>query len=139
MPLGSLGPERRLAFRSRVEKLFPTSEADVPFYQLSTLGNARTLRGLEQNRLRGEGSLLFTLEYHYPIWTTWDALLFVDTGQTFDAFDDVHARDFVWAGGLGLRVYAGSGVSLRLDVGFSRDGVRTFSSSEPSFTVSTRR
>jgi len=139
VPLPFLGPYRRLVFRARVEKLFPVPGASIPFYKLPVLGSASLLRGADQNRLRGEGTALLTLEYRYPIWKTWDALLFVDSGQAFRAFDELDPSDFRWSAGLGLRVFAGSGVSLRLDIGFSADGVRTFSKTGSSFAVGTRR
>ncbi len=139
VPLPFLGPYRRLAFRSRIEKLFPMPGQAIPFYKLSALGNAEALRGFEQDRFRGEGSVLFTLEYRYPIWTTWDALVFVDGGQAFSTFAEVAPQALRWSAGVGLRIYAGSGVSLRLDVGLGGDDVRAFSEAGPGFVQSTRR
>lgn len=139
VPLPALGPYRRLVFRSRVEKLFPLPGRAVPFYKLSTLGNAEALRGFEQDRFRGEGSVLLTLEYRYPVWTTWDALVFVDGGQAFTSFAEVAPQDLNWSAGVGLRIYAGAGVSLRLDVGLGGDDVRAFSEAAPGFVQSTRR
>ena len=138
IPLPFPYPYRRLAFRTRLEKLLPVADKEIPFYELSTLGSARALRGFNRNQFRGEGSLLFTLEYRYPIWDTWDALLFVDTGQAFDDFNDVAVSDFNWAYGLGFRFYTSSGLSLRLDLGYTRQGLRVFSSGGPNFTVTTR-
>lgn len=139
VPLPALGPYRRLALRARAERLFPLPGRTVPFYKLSVLGNAEALRGFEQDRFRGEGTLLLTAEYRYPIWTTWDALLFVDAGQTFDAFGEIAPGALRWSAGFGLRIYAGSGVSLRLDVGFGGDEARAFSEAAPGFVQSVRR
>ncbi|PQJ34154.1 hypothetical protein BSZ35_05650 [Salinibacter sp. 10B] len=139
VPLPVFGPYRRLVFRTRLEQLFPVPGAAVPFYKLPVLGSADLLRGAEQNRLRGDGTVLFTLEYRYPIWKTWDALLFVDSGQAFDEVGEIAPADFRWSAGMGVRVYAGSGVSLRLDVGVSTSGVRVFSKTGSSFAIGTRR
>ena len=138
LPLPFPYPYRRLAFRTRVEKLVPTADMEIPFYELSTLGNASALRGFERNQFRDEGTLLFTLEYRYPIWDTWDALLFVDTGQAFENFSDITASDFRWAYGFGFRFNTSTGLGVRLDVGFSQQNMRFFSSGGPNFTVTTR-
>ena len=138
LPLPFPYPYRRLAFRTRLEKLVPIADMAIPFYELSTLGNASALRGFERNQFRGEGTLLFTLEYRYPIWDTWDALLFVDTGQAFEDFSDITASDFRWAYGVGFRFNTSTGLGVRLDVGFSQQNVRFFSSGGTNFTVTTR-
>lgn len=139
IPLPFPYPYRRLAFRTRLEKFFPLSGRDIPFYELSTLGNAQALRGFERNQFRDEGTLLFTLEYRYPIWDTWDALLFVDTGQAFDDFGDISTSDFRWAYGLGFRFNTSTDLSFRIDIGFTRQNWRAFATGGPNFTVTTRR
>ncbi|MFQ5675869.1 MAG: BamA/TamA family outer membrane protein, partial [bacterium] len=118
-----LAKNRRLAVRSILERVDPTNNKKIPFYELSLLGDASNLRGFDQNRFRGKGSLLFNFEYRYPVWDTWDAVIFLDEGQVFDDFSELNIGDFHWAAGFGLRVMMATGFVFRFEIGFSREPI----------------
>jgi outer membrane translocation and assembly module TamA len=133
IPIPFLAKNRRIGVRGRFEKLDRLNGKQIPFYELSMLGDAATLRGFDQNRFRGRGALLFNFEYRYPVWDTWDAVIFFDEGQVFDDLGDLDIDDFHWAIGTGLRVMTATGFVFRFEVGFSREMVRGLFQITPNF------
>ena len=96
---------RILAFRARLEKAHPLGDDSlVPYSELTTLGGGQRLRGYRRGFFRGEGSLLFSAEYRYPIWDTWNAFLFWDEGQVFDGYDALEMDRFEYSYGAGISV-----------------------------------
>jgi hypothetical protein len=125
IPIPGLPPDRRLAFRSRIEKNYPLGSNAVPFYEQSFLGDSKNLRGYEQDRFRNLGSLLMTLEYRYPIWDTWDAVFFTDQGQVFKDFSQLSFSRFHGSVGTGLRFMTASDFLFRIEIAFSPEGAQT--------------
>ena len=96
---------RILALRARLEKAHPLGDDSmVPYSELTTLGGGQRLRGYRRGFFRGEGSLLLSAEYRYPIWDTWNAFLFWDEGQVFDAYDALGVDQFEYSYGAGISV-----------------------------------
>ena len=133
VPLPGLPNNRRLAFRARFEKRYPLGDASVPFFEQSVLGDADNLRGYEQDRFRSLGSLLLTLEYRYPIWDTWDAVIFTDQGQVFNEFSQLGVNRFHGAYGTGLRFMTTSDFLFRIEVAFSKEETQTILSFNMNF------
>lgn len=103
LPLGLFPNSRRLVLRGRLEQTEPLFEEEaIPFYQLPSLGGQNMLRRFTSNRFQGEKSLVLNTEYRYPVWSNWDAGVFVDSGQVFPGLGDVAADRFQWSyrGGL---------------------------------------
>ena len=128
-----LAKNRRFSVRGRLEKLDTISDKEIPFYELRLLGDADNLRGFEQNRFRARGSLLFNIEYRYPIWDTWDAVVFLDEGQVFDRFQEVRLDRFNRSVGGGLRFMTRSGFLFRFEVGLSDEKTQVFLRLKPNF------
>ncbi|MFQ5633572.1 MAG: BamA/TamA family outer membrane protein, partial [bacterium] len=124
VPIPFFAKNRRLAIRGRIEKLDRLEGKQIPFYELSMLGSSSTLRGYDQNRFRGKGSLLFNFEYRYPVWDAWDAVIFVDEGQVFDDYEDIRLDAFHFGIGTGLRFMSSRGFIARVEVGFSNETAR---------------
>ncbi len=122
VPVPLLPFDRRLALRARLERTNAPGDDDVPFYELSTLGGPEDLRGYRYDRFREQGSLLLTAEYRYPIFNTFDAVLFADAGQVFDDLDEIAFDRFHTDFGGGLRLYGGEAVAARLEVAFTPEG-----------------
>ncbi|NIV91831.1 BamA/TamA family outer membrane protein [candidate division KSB1 bacterium] len=133
IPIPILAKNRRLGVRGIFEKLDRLNDKQIPFYELSMLGDAENLRGFDQNRFRGRGSLLFNIEYRYPIWDTWDAVVFVDEGQVFDDLGDIELDEFHFAIGTGIRVMSPTGFAMRFEVGVSGEAVRALFAITPNF------
>jgi outer membrane protein assembly factor BamA len=128
-----LAQNRRLCLRARLEQREEVGNKEIPFYELSLLGDARNLRGYDQNRFLAKGSLLANVEYRYPIWDTWEAVIFVDQGQVFDAFRDVNLRNFHGSGGVGVRFMTRTGFLFRVEIGFSKEATRALFQLTPNF------
>ena len=134
LPVFIFPKTRRLALRARLEQVHPIlGGAAVPFYQLPQLGGPRRLRGYLSDRFRDDGSVLFTAEYRYPVWSRLDALFFVDTGQVFAAFDEVAVSDFKTTFGGGFHLLSDSGLSARFEVARSVEGTEVILTVQPSF------
>jgi outer membrane protein assembly factor BamA len=133
-PLGIFPNSRRLALRGRLEQTEPLFDGEaVPFYQLPSLGGQNMLRGFSSNRFQGKGSLVLNAEYRYPIWSNWDAVVFVDTGQVFSELSTVAVDRFHWSYGGGLHMLNQKGLSFRFEVAGSPEGVRTILTIDPTF------
>jgi hypothetical protein len=60
-----------------------TSESQIPFTELASLGGSRPMRGFLQNRLLGRSSAVAEIEYRWPIWVFLDGLLNYSVGNVF--------------------------------------------------------
>jgi len=113
---------RTLLIRAKMTKTEPFSGGDgVPFYQQPTLDENHGLRGFERGRWRDRGALQFNVEYRYPIWDTWDALLFLDEGQVFRDYEDLSMGGFKWSAGPGVRFSGQAGFMFRLTAAWSEE------------------
>ena len=110
---------RILALRTRVEKVTAIGDDLIPFTDLPTLGGSQRHRGYERGFFRGEGALLLSAEYRWPIWDTWDAYLFWDEGQVFDQYDDIKTDRFHSSFGAGLSIRTEQAFILGLRIGHS--------------------
>lgn len=134
LPVGFFPNSRRLALRGRLEQTEPLFDGEaIPFYQLPSLGGQNMLRGFPSNRFQGKGSLVLNAEYRYPVWSNWDAVVFVDSGQVFPELSDVAADRFQWSYGGGLHMLNQKGLSFRFEVAGSPEGVRTILTVDPTF------
>jgi outer membrane protein assembly factor BamA len=111
----------------------------VPFYELSSLGGARTLRGFFYERFLGKHRVMINGEYRLKLFDfdfldLWrvriDGVAFGDMGRVF--IDDLSSefrlnedtvprvfRDFRYSYGGGTRIAIGDAILARIDVGFS--------------------
>ncbi len=132
-PVPFLAKHRTLAIRGMFEKLDRIGSKQIPFYELSTLGNAANLRAFDQNRFRGRGLLLFNFEYRYPVWDTWDAVIFVDEGQVYDDLGDISLDNFHTAIGTGLRFMSPAGFLMRFEIARGSEQWRVLFQISPNF------
>lgn len=128
-----LAKNRRLSVRGVFEKIDRIGEKQVPFYELSMLGDAANLRGFDQNRFRGRGMLFFNFEYRYPVWDTWDAVIFLDEGQVYDDLSDIELSAFHTAVGAGIRFMSRTRFLMRFEVARSREQWRALFQITPNF------
>jgi outer membrane protein assembly factor BamA len=134
LPVGIFPDSRRLVLRGRLAQTEPLFDGeDVPFFQRPGLGGQNLVRGFRFNRFQDVGSLVLNAEYRYPIWSNFDALLFVDAGQVFPSLSSVAVDRFHWSYGGGLHMLNQSGLSFRFEVAGSTEGVRTILTVDPLF------
>ncbi|MGH7821562.1 MAG: BamA/TamA family outer membrane protein, partial [Candidatus Binatia bacterium] len=115
----------------------------IPFYELSALGGAETLRGFFRDRFLGRSRVLINGEYRlgiadfdfFDIWRVRiDGVAFGDMGRVFideqEFSKEFRAneelvprvfRDFRYSYGGGLRIALGAAILARIDVGFSEE------------------
>ncbi len=140
VPLTVFPPGRRLVLQGRIEQARPVLGGEaIPFYQLPRLGGQRSLRGFSSDRFQDRGSLLVTVEYRYPVWTSRypgftgvDAAFFVDAGHVFETLREVAVRDAKVSVGGGLHLLNRRGLSARFEVARSREGTQVILTVRPS-------
>ncbi len=59
------------------------SEGQIPFLEGVTLGGEYPMAGLRRQRLVGESSVAARLDYRWPIWVSYDAVMGVAVGNVF--------------------------------------------------------
>lgn len=117
--------DRILVIRVKGELTEPFSGKDIPFYYLSELGNRETVRGFRRGRFRDRDMILGSLEYRYPIWHLFDALLFIDAGKVSeDIFAHSLTRGLHYGYGAGIRIWGEKGMIAKIEIAKSRDGFR---------------
>ena len=133
IPVPFLPDDRRLAFKGELHKAEALGGKHIPFYEKPSLGSSRNLRGFSFDRFRDTGSLLFTLEYRYPLWDFSDVVLFVDEGQVFNQYSDIGIKDFHTSYGFGFHLISAKGFAFRSEFAFSRETSRFILLISPNF------
>ena len=118
-------PHRVLVLRQTLRRVDSFANQNVPFFEQLVLDYLNGLRSFDRNRFQGDGALSFSAEYRYPIWTTWDAFVFVDVGQSFDEFSSIEGSNFRWSEGLGVRFMSQEKFLFNFVIAFGRDGNRS--------------
>ena len=117
--------DRILVIRLKGELTEPFSNKNIPFYYLSELGSRETVRGFRRGRFRDRDMILGSLEYRYPIWHLFDALLFIDAGKVSkDIFAHPLTKELHWGYGGGIRIWGDKGMIAKIEIAKSRDGIR---------------
>lgn len=96
----------------------------VPFYQQQTIGGPDDVRGLARFRYYGPTSLVFNAEYRWEVATGLGMALFADAGRVSDKPGHLALGDLHGSGGFGLRLKSRNALVMRVDVGFSPQGVQ---------------
>jgi outer membrane protein assembly factor BamA len=116
-----------------------TKRRHAPFYELSSLGGDRDLRGFWQDRFLGSSNVVTNVEYRLKlidfhfIWDVQiDGVVFGDAGRVFYSDEDIASElgqpvatiprttnDFRYSYGGGTRIALGEALVARIDVGFS--------------------
>ncbi|MEL7833678.1 hypothetical protein [Fodinibius sp. Rm-B-1B1-1] len=112
------------------------AEGDIPYWEMSTLGNKNTLRGYPLNRFKGNTSVAYTLELRtwllkFPDFygLKFGGQLFTDTGRVFTETDDANdlfERYHQTVGFGGAMSILNPDFILRGEMGFSEDVTRIY-------------
>lgn len=92
--------DRVLILRSSYEGVEGASE-EIPFIELPSLGGPQRLRGYDVGRFRDEHTLLFTMEYHYPIHQYLAGAAFFEMGEVSQSFGGLFTDPHPHLGGGG--------------------------------------
>ncbi len=113
---------RSVVVRAKMAKTEPLgSEDGAPFYFQPVLDEDNALRGFERGRWRDRGAILFNVEYRYPIWDTWDGVVFLDEGQVFREYEELSMDEFKWSAGPGVLFSGKNGFLFRLQAAWSEE------------------
>ncbi len=109
---------------------------DVPYWEMSTLGDSQTLRGYPLNRFKGKSSVAYNLELRgwvlqFPEFYNlkFGTQLFTDVGRVFtgsDDFDDLFEGYKQTVGFGGAMSIFNPDFILRGEIGFSEDVSRIY-------------
>jgi outer membrane protein assembly factor BamA len=91
-----------IALRGTAETNHEKGGSGVPFFDMPTLGNWRTLRGYDNYRFYDKSAVSAGIEYRYRIWRPIDAAIFVDVGQVAPEVGDFGLNRFHT--GYGVRI-----------------------------------
>jgi hypothetical protein len=124
-----ISPFKRLTVAGRLMGRYATG--DIPYWELSKLGDNETLRGYPLNRFQGDAMLAYNLELRswilkFPQWydLKFGGQLFTDGGRVFTGADDSadlfknYKQTFGIGGSMSI---LSPDFILRGDIGFSED------------------
>jgi len=113
-------PKHVLAWQTKARFSF----GEVPFLDLSTLGNDDILRGYPKNRFRDQHFFATQLEYRFPLFWRFGAVAFAGAGDVFGPSSTLSASNLKYSVGTGLRfvVDPAERLNIRLDYGYGREG-----------------
>jgi outer membrane protein assembly factor BamA len=97
---------------------------DVPFLDLSTLGNDDILRGYPKNRFRDNHFMGTQLEYRFPLFWRLGGVTFAGVGDVFGPNSNLQFDQLKYSVGGGLRfiINPAERLNIRLDYGYGREG-----------------
>jgi outer membrane protein assembly factor BamA len=107
-----------------VQSKFRIALGDVPFLDLSTLGNDDLLRGYPKNRFRDNSFLGAQVEYRMPLFWRLGMVAFAGAGDVFDSPKDLGISNIKYSAGLGLRcvVNTAERLNIRFDYAIGHEG-----------------
>ena len=114
-----------------------TGGGTIPFNLLADLDHYSPLRGFPVGRFRDESSVIFNMEYRFPVWSyssIWtekegtfiDGLVFADTGRVFPGITDFSFDDWHYSAGGGLSIIVQNNFLMRLQAGYGGEGALIF-------------
>ncbi len=109
-----------LAWQTKARLTF----GDVPFLDLSTLGNDDLLRGYPKNRFRDNHFVGTQLEYRFPLFWRFGGVAFAGAGDVFGPNSNLQFKHLKYSIGGGLRfiVNPAERLNIRLDYGYGKEG-----------------
>ncbi|MBE3092628.1 MAG: outer membrane protein assembly factor [Chloroflexi bacterium] len=107
-----------LAFRA----MGGIANTDLPSFAEYQVGGMNTVRGYDLGEFSGDKSLVFNVEYRFPLAENFQAVLFADWGQAWDIGQSINLEDLKFGRGIGVRFDTPIG-PIRLDYGINEEGV----------------
>jgi len=124
--VGIFNRTRVFALRAHTRLTDTRQGQTVPFYLQPIVGGSDDLRGFRPFRFSDNNSLVLSGEYRWAIFSGCDGALFVDAGKVFPRRGQLNFNDLEGSAGFGLRFNARNRTFMRVDVGFSHEGVQVW-------------
>ncbi len=96
---------------------------DVPWPMLANVGSPNRMRGYFEGRYRDKNIVEAQIELRQHIWHRNGAVLWFGAANVFPEFDAMRLRKTLLNGGVGYRWAFKQGVNVRLDLGFTKNGM----------------
>ena len=97
------------------------ANTDLPSFAAYQVGGMNTIRGYDLGEFSGDKSLVFNVEYRFPLSENFQAVLFADWGQAWDIEQSINLDDLKFGKGIGVRFDTPIG-PIRLDYGINEEG-----------------
>jgi hemolysin activation/secretion protein len=96
---------------------------DPPFIDYMSAGSENILRGYAENRFKDKNLLATQVEYRFPVYRRFGAVVFTGLGDIFNQWSDLQLNLVKYSYGAGLRFCLDrkENLNLRFDYGFGRD------------------
>lgn len=107
-----------LAFRA----IGGMADTSLPSFAEYQVGGMNSIRGYDLGEFSGDKSLVFNVEYRFPLAENFQAVLFADWGQAWSIEESIDFEDLKFGRGVGVRFDTPLG-PIRLDYGISEDGI----------------
>ncbi len=117
---------RVFALRAHTSLAFTDTGQSVPFYLQPIIGGSENLRGYRPFRFYDDNSLILNAEYRWETFSGMDMAIFADAGKVFHRRSELDFSNLESDVGFGFRFNARNNVFLRVDVGFSQEGVQVW-------------
>jgi hypothetical protein len=126
-----LKPKHILAFQTKARLTY----GDVPFLDMSMVGNEDMLRGYPKNRFRDNHFMGTQVEYRFPLFWRFGMTTFAGFGDVFSRPQDLSWRTMKYTVGAGLRFMVNSAerLNIRVDYGYGSEGGYFYVSVAESF------
>jgi outer membrane protein assembly factor BamA len=116
---------RVIALRARTAMTFTSGAGQsVPFYLQPYLGGSDDLRGFRSYRFYDDHHIVVNAEYRWEAFAGMDMALFFDAGKVAPKRSQINFHDLEATAGFGFRFNARNSVFMRIDIGFSHEGMR---------------
>lgn len=114
---------RVIALHGKSVLTWPNGGNAVPFHLQPVLGGSNSLRGFRPFRFYDNNMILVNAEWRWESFAGLDVAIFGDAGKVFSRHADWNFRDMETSAGFGFRFNVRNNVFLRIDTGFSHEGV----------------
>jgi outer membrane protein assembly factor BamA len=112
----SLKQNHILAFQTKTR----ISIGEVPFLEMSQIGNDDLLRGYPRNRFRDKNLFATQIEYRFPLFWRFGMTTFAGFGDVFEHLGDLKITSTKYTLGAGLRFLMNSSERLNIRVDYGR-------------------
>ncbi len=96
----------------------------IPFNMLAQLDSNHLLRGFTRGRFRDTSSVVFNVQYSYPIWDYVNAIAFFDTGRVFNGPSNFSFKNFKYSVGGGFQIVTPRFYLARFTAAYGGEGIK---------------